>query len=152
MSSHTYKEGDVFFVPLGGGECALGVVARANRKKGIVVGYLFKGFPENAPDYTTLDLAADCIVKILRFEDLALTKGNLPIVFHLKDWHAEEWPIPKFVREDPFTKRACFVSYADDDPSIELGEEPFAGNPMDYPKAGLAGAGFVEKLLAKLPT
>ncbi|CCF97964.1 Imm26 family immunity protein [Ralstonia solanacearum] len=151
MSVSTYKEGDVFLVPLGDGARALGVVARANKKKGIVVGYFFKGLPEGVADYTELGLTPGRATKVLRFGDLGLMEGNWTVVAHLNDWRAEEWPMPKFVREDPFTKRACLVSYADDDPSVELGEEPFAGNPMDYPKAALAGAGFVEKLLAKLP-
>jgi len=151
MSTSTYKLGDVFLVPLGDEGRALGVVARANKKKGIIVGYFFKGLPDNMTDYTALGLTPSRAIKILRFGDLALMEGNWPVVSHLKDWQSEEWPMPKFVREDPFTKRAWLVSYADDDPSVELGEEQFAGNPMDYPKASLAGAGFVEKLLTKLP-
>ncbi|MDC6292689.1 Imm26 family immunity protein [Ralstonia pseudosolanacearum] len=150
MSASRYKDGDIFLVPLGDGAHALGVVARANRAKGIVVGYFFKGLPEGVTDYSQLDLVSGCATKVLRFGDLALVEGNWPVVSHLKNWRAEEWPMPKFVREDPFTKQVWLVSYIDDDPSVELSEEQFAGNPTDHPRAGVAGAGFVEKLLTKL--
>ncbi|MDC6180490.1 hypothetical protein C2I33_21285 [Ralstonia solanacearum] len=152
MSTVKYQEGDIFLVPLSDGACALGVVARANKKKGIVVGYFFKGIVDNVADYSVLDLVADRATKVLRFGDLALLEGNWPIVSRLKDWHSEEWPMPKFIREDPFTKRVWLISYKDDDPGVELSEEQFLGEPANHPRAGVAGAGFVEKLLTKLQT
>ncbi|WP_414445231.1 Imm26 family immunity protein [Burkholderia sp. 22PA0106] len=150
MRAFAYCEGDVFLVPLRDGGRALGVVARANTKKGIVAGYFFKGFPDHVNDYSELGLTPSHATKILIFGDLSLRNGAWIVASHLKGWRAEDWPIPKFVREDPFTKRTYLISYAEDDPSVELSEEPFSGNPLDYPKAGLAGAGFVEKVLTEL--
>ncbi len=75
---------------------------------------------------------------------------NGRLFFHLPNWDKGDWPTPKFVRQDPLSKKAWLISYDDNDPGIEVGEERCDFDVAGYERASLCGAGFVEIALTKL--
>jgi hypothetical protein len=151
MSKLPYREGDVFAVSLRGGGFALGVVARAPKQGKILLGYFFRHRFATVPTANEVPkLRPEDAIKVVRFGDLFLMGGDWPIISHLADWKSEEWPVPKFVRHDPLSKKAWLISYADADPSIEIGEERCEFEIMNYERASLLGAGAVELALTKL--
>jgi hypothetical protein len=146
-----YGEGDWFAVPFHQGGYAVGVVARANPEAALL-GYFFG--PKRA-DLPTLDqvrgLAPAEAILVCRFGHLGLVKGKWPVLGRSEDWDRSRWPMPVFVRYEELSGRSFRVFYADDDPSKLLREEQVpAGEPEQGPKDGLAGAGFVEHVLAGL--
>jgi hypothetical protein len=107
MTKLPYHEGDVFAVPLRDDQYAFGVVARMPVTEKILVGYFFKDVFTVPPTPVTLPiLNPRDAIKIFRFRDLRLINGTWRIIGSMAGWHRQEWPIPKFLREDPLTKRA----------------------------------------------
>jgi hypothetical protein len=147
----TYKEGDVFAVPLRDGGFSLGIVARSPRHGKVLLGYFFPGKLPAVPKPPDLPvLLPENAMKVVRFGDLSLMTGEWPIIGSLQNWDRDDWPMPKFIRQDPLTKRARLVSYADDDPNKEIAEELCHFEATGYEADSLLGAGFVELLLTKL--
>jgi Immunity protein 26 len=119
MTKLPYQEGDVFAVPLRGGQYALGVTAGMPATGKILVGYFFEYVFSTPPTLASLpNLDPHEAIKIFRFGDLRLINSTWPIIGAVAGWHRQEWPIPKFLREDPLTKRAWLISYSDVDPAI----------------------------------
>jgi Immunity protein 26 len=151
MKELPYREGDVFAVPLRNGGFSLGVVARSSKQGQVLLGYFFGEKFASVPGASDLPkLLPENALKVVKFGDLSLMSGNWPIIAHLQHWHRDDWPMPKFIRRDPLTKRARLVSYADEDPNQPIGEEADEFESVGYEEDTLLGAGFVELLLTRL--
>ena len=91
------REGQWFAVPIGTGEYAVGVVARAQRRGDTLLGYFFGPVrhelakPEEIGDYE----AADSVL-IARFRHDALVSGRWPLIDSATEWERSEWPMPEF--------------------------------------------------------
>ncbi|MGH9182721.1 MAG: Imm26 family immunity protein [Acidimicrobiales bacterium] len=146
-----YGDGDWFAVPLReGGGYGVGVVARHDGRGG-VIGYLFGLRADEAP---TLDdvagLRPSDAVRVMRFGDLGLIKGQWPILGTLEGWDPEDWPIPAFGRREP-SGRAFRVIYSPEDLRGPVREEPITDDECDrLPRDALSGAGAVELVLTQL--
>ncbi len=146
-----YRDGDWFAVPLrDGAGFAIGVVARHDRRGG-VIGYFFQERFSEVPLLGSLrSLEARDAVRVMRFGDLGLIKGQWPLLGCRDDWSAEEWPLPVFGRREP-TGRAFRVVYSPDDLRGPVAEEPITDDECDLlPRDALSGAGAVEKVLTAL--
>lgn len=147
----SYREGDLFAVPLDAGGYAVGLAARVNRE-GVIVGYFpgqrFDELPE-AADLAGLGPSDAVLVKA--FGDLGLATGEWPIIGQLPGWHREDWPMPVFGRREPLTGRLLRVEYADDDPNAEPREVEISQHEFeDLPENGLAGVELMQKLLSRV--
>lgn len=151
MKKLTYREGDVFALPLRDGGFSVGVVARSPKKGKVLLGYFFREKFSSVPALSNLPiLLPENAIKVVKFGDLSLMTGEWPVVGHLENWDRDDWPMPKFIRRDPLGKRARLVSYADDDPNQEIAEEPCSFEATGYEADTLWGAGFAEIMLTKL--
>ena len=146
-----YGDGDWFAVPLRDGSgFAVGVVARHDRRGG-VIGYFFRERLAEVPSLESVpSLAAQDAVRVMRFGDLGLIKGQWPVLGRRDDWSADEWPMPVFGRREP-TGRAFRVVYSPDDLRGPVVEELISDDECDQlPRDALSGAGAVERVLTAL--
>ena len=147
----TYREGDVFGVPIGAEGYCLGVVARVGKRSGIVLGYffgrLFRTLPSEADAASLQPQGATLVV---RFGDFHLMDGRWPIVSRVPGWDREMWPMPKFVRIEPGSNRVYLVSYSDTDPGERIKEQRINDNSSNYERDSMRGAGAMEITLSKL--
>ncbi|MCC6434838.1 MAG: immunity 26/phosphotriesterase HocA family protein [Acidimicrobiales bacterium] len=146
-----YGDGDWFAVPLrDDAGFAVGVVARHDRRGG-VIGYFFQERFAEVPSLESLPaLQARDAVRVMRFGDLGLIKSQWPILGRRNDWSAEDWPMPAFGRREP-TGRAFRVIYSPDDLRGPIAEEPIPDDECDQlPRDALSGAGAVERVLTAL--
>jgi len=147
----SYSDGDWFAVPLQeGGGYGAGIVAHHDGRGG-VIGYLFGHRFSEVP---TLDdvagLQPSDSIRVMRFGDLGLIKGQWPILGKLEHWDSDDWPIPPFGRREP-TGRALRVIYSAEDLAGPLREEPISNEECDrLPRDALSGAGAVELVLTQL--
>ncbi len=146
-----YSDGDWFAVPLReDGGYGVGVVARHDRRGG-VIGYLFNLRSDDVPtlDDVSSFRSAEAI-RVMRFGDLGLIKGQWPILGRLETWQPDDWPIPDFGRREP-TGRAFRVVYSAEDLRGPVREEPITEDDCDkLPRDALSGAGAVERVLTEL--
>lgn len=146
-----YSEGDWFAVPLRTKGYAIGIIARATRKGGILLGYFFGPRRGHLPK---LDEVRNCrstnAILIARFGDLGLLNCDWPVLGHFK-WNRGSWPVPAFARKDVVSGHVLLVEYDDDDPSRELRLKKLGQWDLSrYPEDGLFGYGAVELRLTKL--
>jgi hypothetical protein len=146
-----YTEGTWFAVPLRNGGFANGVVARS--KKGAVLGYLFGPERNAIPELSeVIHQRPSNAIAARVFGDLELVRGNWPIIGQSQLWKREDWPMPIFVRREPFTSRIFKVYRSDTNPNhvekeeLVSSEEEVLGLQTD----SLSGAGAIEKILTKL--
>ena len=147
-----YSEGDCFAVPLCDGGFALGVVARLDKKKG-VLGYFF------APKYASVDeivITPDIIpektIHVKNFGDLGLVTCEWKIIGKINPWIREDWQIPVYSFTEPlllnwgelryYTEKQLCVCSFHKRVSIE--------EANNYPKDSFAGSGAIEIYLNKL--
>lgn len=146
-----YSDGDWFAVPLrDGAGYGVGVVARHDRRGG-VIGYFFNLRSEDVPTMDDVTgLHPSDAIRVMRFGDLGLIKGQWPILGKRDDWQADDWPIPAFGRREP-TGRAFRVIYSSDDLRGPVREEAISDQECDrLPRDALSGAGAVERVLTQL--
>jgi hypothetical protein len=151
MTDVNYREGDWFAVPLRDGGFAVGVVARSNPKAALL-GYFFGPKYVNVPSLNDVHgLTPESAALVCRFGHLGLIQGKWPLLGHDKEWDRKEWPVPVFIRYEELSGRSFQVFYSDEDPAALVREERISPGEAEYgPKDGLAGAGFVEKVLTGL--
>lgn len=147
MARNKIVEGTIFAVPLETNGFAVGLVARASKRGGVLLGY-FWGKWDNLPELDSLSLTPQSTALVAKFGDLFLSDGKWPILGELSHWRREEWPMPLFVREEPFTGRRWEVKYSDDDPNALISEVP-AKEGVRYLPNLLHGAGAMEIVLNK---
>ena len=145
-----YSEGTWFAVPLRNGGFGVGVVARATRRGGIVLAYLFGPRHETVPPIGELtELVPSSAEKVARVGDLGLMDGTWPIIGRLPEWQRDAWTMPKFIRTDDIRRRAWIVQYADDDPTQIVSTEPTSFGTTGIDREGLLGAGAAEIALTR---
>jgi hypothetical protein len=151
MKKLPYKEGDVFAVPLGDGSFGIGLVARAPKRGRILLGYFFGNRFTHVPAEQELpELTPQNALKVIRFGDLSLFESEWPNITHLVNFNRADWPIPKFVRRNPFSQRGWLVTYDDNDPSAQVEEVLGDFGTSEYETDELYGAGAVEFMLAEV--
>ena len=138
-------------MPLCDGGFALGVVARLDKKKG-VLGYFF------APKYSSVDeivITTDIIpektIHVKNFGDLGLVTNELKIIGKISPWNREDWAIPIYGFTDMLINWGELRYYTEK----ELGTFSFLKRvsieeARSYPPSGLSGSGAVEIYLNKL--
>jgi hypothetical protein len=147
-----YEEGTLFAVPLRDDSgYALGIVARLDKKGGIL-GYFFgKKYP-SIPDLVEVtQLISSSAILIRQFGDLGLLNSSWPIVGRYMDWRQEDWPVPAFSRIAVDQSTAWKTVYSDKDGITLLTEQevPISLAQM-LPEDGLSGYGAIELRLTKL--
>ena len=148
MKKLPYSEGTVFLVPLETGGYARGIVARATKKGGGLLGYFF-GPPLDSPSEVRLgDLEASNAILCVHCGDLGLINGDWPVVAQLPRWDRAQWPVPCFVRRDPLSRKAWKVVYSDNDPNEVVAEYP-TDYDSDLPPNAAYGYEAVETVLAQ---
>ena len=146
-----YKEGDRFAIPLRDGGYAVGVVARSPKGGKVLLGYFFgPRYGEIPAASTVTNLSSDEAIKVVRFGDISLLRGEWPIVYRPAKWNREDWPMPSFVRTELPDSRAWRVVYHDNDPNRVMSESRLESDPAVFERDAVFGAGAIELLLTKL--
>jgi hypothetical protein len=146
-----YREGDWFAVPISKNQFVVGRVARMAKRGGVLFGYFFPKLFDEQPNPEELEeLVSTGAVVVGRFGDLALIRGNWPVIGDSGTWDRSEWPMPLFGRFDA-DGNPYKVQYNDDDPSKCLSDRKTTHSEIEgLPDACLMGAGSVENRLRKL--
>lgn len=143
-----YCEGTWIAVPLKRGGFALGVIARAT-KRGALLCYFFGPRREVLPSLEDArSLRPEEAVRVIRAGDLHLLEAKWPILGELSEWNRSEWPVPRFVRRDPLSKRAWRVELSEKDLLTVVREtsEPYDSSLEEN---SIYGAGAAEIMLDK---
>lgn len=116
-----YQEGDWVALPLvKRGGWALGLIARC--KAPTIIGYFFG--PRHAQPPTMQDTALlrpqDALL-VADVGDPGLRKGEWLIIGHQPDWRRQDWPLPKFWRDEG--PRYYLGTYDEDNPARLIHEE-----------------------------
>jgi hypothetical protein len=146
-----YGEGSWFALALRNGGFAAGLVARATKRGRVILCYFFGPF-EAAPTLADVaKLKAGEAAYVALVGDLYLIDGKWPVLGSLSEWQRADWPIPLFVRREPFTERIWLVHRADDNPNKRVREELLDSPPLDALREDrIHGSGAVETVLTKL--
>lgn len=114
-----------FGVPLRQGGFAAGVVARVTTEGKVILCCFFGPRQAVVPELAELDrLRPREAVRVVRVGDLALIRGEWPIIGKTISWKRSDWPVPPFVRRDDLSRKAWRVQYSDADPNAIDHEEP----------------------------
>jgi hypothetical protein len=146
-----YQEGDWFAVPLKPSGYAVGIIARAS-PRGILFGYFFAPRRQSVPRLEQLhDLSCEQATYAHIFSDMGLLRQEWPLIGQAGQWARAKWPMPRFVREDPISRKPRWlVRYSDDDPLMEIDVVPAVTLTAGLPSDGVAGHGFIEGVLSDL--
>ena len=146
-----YSEGFWFAVPLKNGGFALGRVARATPKHGVILCYFFGPKYDAIPTIAEVkDLAPEKAIRILRIGDLSLIRGEWPIIGKSNPWHRSAWKMPEFLRKDELSGKAWRVHYSDADPNVVIKEQRESSTNNTLERDSVFGAGAVEAVLSKI--
>jgi hypothetical protein len=146
-----YHEGTWFAIPLRQGGFAIGLIARATARGKVILCYFFGPKRATVPSLADVEnLMPKDALRILQVGDLGLVKGLWPIIGFSTSWRRSDWPIPPFIRREPFSGRAWKVLYSDTDPNKVINEEPISSETSDIETDSLFGGGAAELLLTKL--
>ncbi len=131
-----YKEGQFFLLPIERGHFAIGLVARAPARGGVLLGYFFGPRRSQAPAVQWLNgLHAPQAVLACRFKDTALYRGEWQLLTPLEHFSRADWPVPAFHRFDGSVTHVpgqqavqdWKVEYGDDNLIVPLRETPAHG-------------------------
>jgi len=151
MKKLTYREGDLFVLPLRERGYAVGLVARSGPRGRVLFGYFFgPRYPETPKLSELTNLSPEDAILRCRFGDLSLMEGAWPVLGQMPGWERAAWKMPPFVRHDPLTGGKTQVIYSDANPNVVVSEMKLAPDADIEPKDGMAGAGFVELKMTKL--
>jgi hypothetical protein len=125
------------------------LVARHDGRGG-VIGYLFAVRSDVPPTMDDVaDLGPTDAVRVVRFGDLGLVRGEWPVLGRLDDWRPDDWPLPDFGRRG--MDGTFRVVYSAEDLRGPLREERITDDECDrLPRDALSGAGAVERVLTSL--
>ena len=143
----TYKEGDIFGIPLDQDK-GFGVVlvARCHKSHGGVLGYFLGPAKKNFPtlsDYLTVKAKDSILIGI--FGDLYIIQGKWKYIGSLPDWNKKDWPMPIFGRYNEVDDEAFLIEYDDEDPNNEIREVKCSRKEIEgLPEDRLMGAGAAE--------
>lgn len=144
----TIQEGTWFALPLQQGGYSVGVVARKQRRGGILLAYFFGrrwDAPPSLDDVRTEP--PNTAIRVLRVGDLGLRNGRWHVIGFDPMWRREDWPIPRLMRQNILTGERLIVEYADDDPGQEIRE--FPTSDVDVQSANLYGFVAAEVVLSR---
>jgi hypothetical protein len=151
MKKLTYREGDLFILPLRDRGYAVGLVAKSGPRGRVLFGYFFGPRYGEVPRLSELtNLSPEDAILRCRFGDLHLMDGAWPVLGQMPGWERATWTMPPFVRHDSLTGRKFQVIYCDADPNVVVTEMKLASDADIEPKDALAGAGAVEIKMTKL--
>lgn len=146
-----YREGTWFAIPLRLGGFAVGMIVRTTPKGKVILGYFFGPRREFVPTVLEIeDLLPNDALRVIRFGDLALIKGEWPIIGNSTTWDRSRWLIPPFFRIDELSGKAWKIYYSDTDPNLVLKEELVQNENAGYERDALLGSGAVELLLTNM--
>jgi len=95
------REGHFFLLPVEPGQYGVGLVVRAPRRGGILLGYFFGPRRTRAPEPSWMESRNPAqAVFVARFRDKALFQGLWPLVSHWPHFDRRHWPVPAFHRFD----------------------------------------------------
>ncbi len=146
-----FAEGDWFAVPLTGGGCAVGLVARSPKHGKVLFGYFFGPRIYELPKLEELKRYSPSNALLVGiFGDYSLYRGEWPVLGCLGAWERTDWPMPFFSRVDEKGK-AVKVKYSDDDPSVCISEVPCSiDEAKSLPEDTMLGSHIVSGRLSKL--
>ena len=93
------SEGQFFLLPVERGQYAVGLIVRAPRRGGVLLGYFFG--PRRNSDPTPQWLNArkpQQAVLVCRFKDTALFRGEWKLLDRFAGFNRADWPVPAFHR------------------------------------------------------
>lgn len=126
-------EGDGFLLPVEPGQYGVGLIVRAPRRGGILLGYFFGPRRSRSPDEAWFgSRTAVQSILVARFRDRALFRGEWPLVHRSSGFDRSRWPVPAFHRFDgavtltPGTTPVTDwrVQYSDDNLITPIDERP----------------------------
>jgi hypothetical protein len=130
---------------------AVGRVARANPKHGVILCYFFGPKHHAIPTIAQMDhLPPEKAIRVLRIGDLSLVQGEWPLIGGPNVWLRSAWKIPEFLRRDEISGKAWRVRYSDADPNVIVDEQPESPRNNTLERDCVLGAGAVEAVLSKL--
>jgi len=138
-----YREGHFFLLPVERGAYAVGLIARAPPRGGVLLGYFFGPRRSQAPVAQWLNaLHPQQAALVCRFKDTALYRGEWKILDPLESFTRAAWPIPAFHRFDGSVTHVpgndsvqnWRVEYGDDNLIVPLKETPAQGNDLKLPE------------------
>jgi hypothetical protein len=95
------EEGQFFLLPVERGQYAVGLVVRAPRRGGVLLGYFFGPRRTTAPNDMWLNaLHPQQSAFVARFKDSALFRGEWKLLCGLAGFSRSHWPMPAFHRFD----------------------------------------------------
>ena len=138
-----YREGHFFLLPVERGAYAVGLIARAPPRGGVLLGYFFGPRRSQAPVAQWLHaLHPQQAVLVCRFKDTALYRGEWKLLDPLDSFTRAGWPIPAFHRFDGSVTHVpgndsvqdWRVEYGDDNLIVPLKETPAHGADLKLPE------------------
>lgn len=134
-------EGAFFLLPVETGQYGVGLIARAPRRGGILLGYFFGPRRTSQPDLAWLESrSAAQAVFVGRFRDKALFRGDWPVLHVMPAFERAQWPIPPFHRFDgsiTISPGATLITdwrveYGDDNLVTPVSERPASGAELRF--------------------
>lgn len=160
------REGQFFLLPMEAGQFVVGLVARAPRRGGVLLGYFFGPRRSEAPSEAWLNarLARNALL-VGRFRDVPLFRGEWRTLADLAGFDRAQWPVPAFHR---FEGSVTYVpggsavtdwrvEYGDNDLILPATEVPAQRTELELPDdvvydgVMLAGA-IAERLVSNVPS
>lgn len=131
-----YREGQFFLLPVERGAYAVGLIARAPPRGGVLLGYFFGPRRSAAPVVQWLQaLHPQNAALVCRFKDTPLYRGEWKVIGALDPYDREAWPVPAFHRFDGSVTHVpgndavqdWKVEYGDDNLIVPMKESPAHG-------------------------
>ncbi len=138
-----YREGQFFLLPVERGAYAVGLIARAPARGGVLLGYFFGPRRSAAPVEQWLSgLHPQQAVLVCRFKDTSLYRGEWKMLSSLGNFVRPAWPVPAFHRFDGSVTHVpgndavqdWRVEYGDDSLIVPLKESPAHGADLKLPE------------------
>jgi hypothetical protein len=130
------QEGQFFLLPVERGQYAVGLIARAPRRGGVLLGYFFGPRRQVAPsnDWLFARTPQQAIL-VARFKDALLFRGEWRLLDALPGFQRATWPVPAFHRFEgsvtyvpgASTVTDWRVEYSDDNMVTPVNEAPAEG-------------------------
>jgi hypothetical protein len=132
-------EGTWFMLPVEKGQYGFGLVVRAPRRGGVLLGYFFgpKRSVRPAPEWLEARSPMQAVL-VARFRDRALLRDEWPTVHLTVPFDRHRWPLPAFHRFDGSmtatlgATRVCDwrVEYSDENLVTPIAEQPATPSDM----------------------
>jgi hypothetical protein len=150
-SRRDYDEGEWFAIPLDSGGVAVGLIARADRKGKVLLGYFFGPRRSEAPSIRELkDYERHQAALVTMFGDLGLHNGRWTVI-GAETWDRNAWPLPLFARMDAVSGECYVVKYDEGDLCTEVSIRPGSSEECAVlPRDLLSGYKAVEIKLDRL--